>query len=167
MTIPEASQLVLQAGTMGKGGDVFVLDMGAPVKIADLAKKMIRLMGLTERTDSHPEGDVELIYTGLRPGEKLFEELLIGNNPQGTSNPRIMMATEVSLPWEEVEKILKQLMAASRTFDCASVVNILHSAPTGYTPLKELEDFVWCASRGRSASVAAEAPESDNIRKLF
>lgn len=164
MTIPEASQLVLQAGTMGKGGDVFVLDMGEPVKIADLARKMVRLMGLTEKTKSHPEGDIEIIYTGLRPGEKLFEELLIGGNPKGTSHPRIMVATEVSLPWDEVETILKQLMTASRTFDCAGAVDILQSAPTGYMPIEELEDFVWCES-GRN-SVGSEASR-DNVRKLF
>lgn len=167
MTIPEASQLVLQAGTMGKGGDVFVLDMGEPVKIADLARKMVRLMGLTEKNKANPEGDIELIYTGLRPGEKLFEELLIGGNPQGTSHPRIMMATEVSLPWNEVELILKQLMTASRNFDCAGAISILETAPTGYVPMEELEDFVWCES-GRNNLVEELSDASrDNVRKLF
>ena len=104
MTIPEASQLVLQAGSIGLGGEVFVLDMGEPVKIADLARKMIHLMGLEERTENNPAGDVEVTFTGLRPGEKLYEELLIGDDPQGTSHPRIMMAREVSLNWEQVEE---------------------------------------------------------------
>lgn len=167
MTIPEASQLVLQAGTMGQGGDVFVLDMGGPVKIADLARKMIRLMGLSEKTEQHPEGDIEVIYTGLRPGEKLFEELLIGDNPQGTSHPRIMMATEVSLSWEDVDKTLRQLMIASRNFDCASVVELLKSAPTGYTPNGALEDFVWCEIGGTDAMIEAAGPDDDKVRKLF
>src|SRR5690606_13551034 len=106
MTIPEASQLVLQAGSMGQGGEVFVLDMGEPVKIADLARKMIHLMGLEEKTDERPDGDIVIIYSGLRPGEKLYEELLIGDNPQGTAHPRIMMAREVCLPWAQVDELL-------------------------------------------------------------
>ncbi|WP_417530276.1 polysaccharide biosynthesis protein [Marinobacter lipolyticus] len=167
MTIPEASQLVLQAGTMGQGGDVFVLDMGGPVKIADLARKMIRLMGLSEKTEQHPDGDIEVIYTGLRPGEKLFEELLIGDNPQGTSHPRIMMATEVSLSWADVDKTLRQLMIASRNFDCASVVELLKSAPTGYTPNGVLEDFVWCEIGGSDAMIEATDPDDDKVRKLY
>lgn len=167
MTIPEASQLVLQAGTMGQGGDVFVLDMGEPVKIADLARKMIRLMGLSEKTEKHPEGDIEVIYTGLRPGEKLFEELLIGNSPQGTSHPRIMMATEVSLSWAEVEKALKQLMIASRNFDCGGVVELLKAAPTGYAPTGELEDFVWCELGGSAALLEATDSDDDKVRKLY
>src|SRR5690606_118999 len=95
MTIPEASQLVIQAGAMGKGGDVFVLVMGEPVRIVDLAKKMIRLSGLTERSLKNPQGDIEILFTGLRPGEKLYEELLIGDNVEGTEHPRIMTANEV------------------------------------------------------------------------
>lgn len=108
MTIPEASQLVLQAGSMGQGGEVFVLDMGEPVKIADLARKMIHLMGLMEKTDERPDGDIEIVFSGLRPGEKLYEELLIGDNPQGTAHPRIMMAREVSMAWGEVEQTLNR-----------------------------------------------------------
>lgn len=167
MTIPEASQLVLQAGTMGKGGDVFVLDMGEPVKIADLARKMIRLMGLSEKNEVYPEGDVEVIYTGLRLGEKLFEELLIGDNPQGTSHPRIMMAREVSLSWDEVEQTLKQLMVASRTFNCANIIEILRSSPTGYSPMDQLEDFVWCELGGESIGAEPAVFDQDNVRKLF
>ncbi|EPT6483215.1 polysaccharide biosynthesis protein, partial [Shigella sonnei] len=102
MTIPEASQLVIQAGAMGHGGDVFVLDMGDPVKIYDLAKRMIRLSGLSVRDDKNPDGDIAIEVTGLRPGEKLYEELLIGDSVQGTSHPRIMTANEVMLPWQDL-----------------------------------------------------------------
>ncbi len=145
MTIPEASQLVLQAGSMGQGGEVFVLDMGEPVKIVDLARKMIRLMGLTEKTEDHPDGDIEIRFSGLRPGEKLYEELLIGDNPQGTSHPRIMMAREASMPWPEVETLLKKISLASQNFDCAGVLDLIHNAPTGYAPNGETVDLVWCS----------------------
>lgn len=146
MTIPEASQLVLQAGAMGDGGEVFVLDMGKPVKIADLARKMIRLMGLTERTSDEPDGDISVVYTGLRPGEKLYEELLVGDDPQGTAHPRIMMARELSLKWSEVEQLLDRLNSASRAFDCSAIIDILRDAPIGYAQDQTLEDFVWCNS---------------------
>ncbi|WP_420538102.1 polysaccharide biosynthesis protein [Marinobacter vinifirmus] len=154
MTIPEASQLVLQAGSMGQSGEVFVLDMGEPVRIADLARKMIHLMGLEEKTEDNPDGDIEIIYTGLRPGEKLYEELLIGDNPQGTAHPRIMMAREVSLPWAEVEDFLSKFSHASQAFDCQAVIELLKQARTGYAPNGELADLVWCnggqeASEGR------------------
>ena len=144
MTIPEASQLVLQAGSMGLGGEVFVLDMGEPVKIADLARKMIHLMGLEEKTEDNPNGDIGIIYTGLRPGEKLYEELLIGDDPQGTAHPRILMAREVSLEWGEVENLLGKFAKASQTFDCASVIELLKEARTGYSPNGEMADLVWC-----------------------
>src|SRR5690554_516755 len=142
MTIPEASQLVLQAGSMGQGGEVFVLDMGEPVKIVDLARKMINLMGVRERTKEHPAG-IEIIFTGLRPGEKLFEELLIGDDPQGTAHPRIMMAREVCMPWAGVEDILSQLQRASQSFDCESAVRILKDAPIGFAPNGAVEDLEW------------------------
>src|SRR5690606_7920525 len=101
MTIPEAAQLVLQAGSLGTGGEVFVLDMGEQVRIDDLARKMIRLMGCEVRDEKNPDGDIEIVYTGLRPGEKLYEELLIGDNPEATSHPRIMKASESYLPWKD------------------------------------------------------------------
>ncbi|WP_165793962.1 polysaccharide biosynthesis protein [Marinobacter halophilus] len=145
MTIPEASQLVLQAGSMGQGGEVFVLDMGEPVKIADLARKMVHLMGLAEKDQEQPDGDIEIIYTGLRPGEKLYEELLIGDNPQGTSHPRIMMAREVSMPWTQVEDLLGKFARASQTFDCGLVIELLKEAKTGYSPNDEMSDLVWCS----------------------
>ncbi|MDS1309492.1 nucleoside-diphosphate sugar epimerase/dehydratase [Marinobacter xiaoshiensis] len=144
MTIPEASQLVLQAGSMGRGGEVFVLDMGEPVKIADLARKMIHLMGLMEKTPEQPEGDIEVVFTGLRPGEKLYEELLIGDDPQGTSHPRIMMAREVSMLWEELEVVLNKLSRASQDFDCRLIVDTLKKAPTGFAPNGDVADLVWC-----------------------
>lgn len=144
MTIPEASQLVLQAGSMGLGGEVFVLDMGEPVKIADLARKMIHLMGLEEKTEANPGGDIEIVFSGLRPGEKLFEELLIGDNPQGTAHPRIMMAREVSLPWAKVSDLLGEFSRASQSFNCEAVVRLLKEANTGYSPNGDLADLVWC-----------------------
>lgn len=162
MTIPEASQLVLQAGSMGVGGEVFVLDMGEPVKIADLARKMIHLMGLEEKTEDDPDGDVEVVYTGLRPGEKLYEELLIGDDPQGTAHPRIMMAREVSMPWTEVEATLDKLMRASQSFDCRSVVEVLRTAPTGYAPNGEVADLVWCVGAEQPPAVTNEG----NVRRL-
>ncbi len=106
MTIPEASQLVIQAGAMGTGGDVFVLDMGEPVRIVDLARKMIHLMGYEAREESNPNGDIAIEYSGLRPGEKLFEELLIGDNVSGTQHPRIMRAEEVTIAWETLHGYL-------------------------------------------------------------
>lgn len=154
MTIPEASQLVLQAGSMGRGGEVFVLDMGEPVKIADLARKMIHLMGLVEKTPDRPEGDIEVVFTGLRPGEKLYEELLIGDNPQGTSHPRILMAREVSMRWEELESVLSTLLRASQEFDCRQIIETLKNAPTGFTPNGDVADLVWC--NGRHDVKAAE-----------
>ncbi|MGQ7274417.1 polysaccharide biosynthesis protein [Marinobacter sp. V034] len=163
MTIPEASQLVLQAGSMGQGGEVFVLDMGEPVRIADLARKMVSLMGLVEKTEKKPEGDIEIVFSGLRPGEKLFEELLIGDNPQGTAHPRIMMAREVSLPWAEVEQLLAQLTAASQAFDCGTVIDVLKTAPTGYQPNSDVSDLVWCRVDDAAAS---EVPVSAKVSRL-
>ncbi|EKH1529072.1 polysaccharide biosynthesis protein, partial [Shigella sonnei] len=125
MTIPEASQLVIQAGAMGHGGDVFVLDMGDPVKIYDLAKRMIRLSGLSVRDDKNPDGDIAIEVTGLRPGEKLYEELLIGDSVQGTSHPRIMTANEVMLPWQDLSLLLKELDQACHDFDHERIRSLL------------------------------------------
>jgi FlaA1/EpsC-like NDP-sugar epimerase len=163
MTIPEASQLVLQAGSMGQGGEVFVLDMGEPVKIADLARKMIHLMGLMEKTDDRPDGDIKIVFSGLRPGEKLYEELLIGDNPQDTAHPRIMMAREVSMPWDEVEQTLNRLMRASHEFDCDEIMKILKTAPTGFAHNGDVADLVWC-NGDRQLTVASQ--ESDKIRRF-
>ena len=163
MTIPEASQLVLQAGSMGRDGEVFVLDMGEPVKIADLARKMIHLMGLVEKTPDQPEGDIEVVFTGLRPGEKLFEELLVGDDPQGTSHPRIMMAREVSMPWEELEIVLDQLRRASQEFNCKQIVETLKSAPTGFTPNGNVADLVWCKG---GHDVTADHENTGKVHRL-
>lgn len=143
MTIPEAAQLVLQAGSLGESGDVFVLDMGDQVRIADLARKLIRLMGLEVKDDSNPEGDIEIQYTGLRPGEKLFEELLIGDNPKETSHSRIMKARETSMPWDEVEILLNKIDKFSHLFDCESVREALLKAPLGFSPSDDMSDLIW------------------------
>lgn len=147
MTIPEAALLVLQAGSMGKGGDVFLLDMGEQVKIADLAVKLIHLMGLEQKTEANPDGDIEIQYTGLRPGEKLYEELLIADDPLPTNHPRIMKGREISLPWPEVEVILQKIDQYSHLFDCYSVRNVLLEAPLGYNPSDQINDLVWNLSK--------------------
>lgn len=143
MTIPEASQLVIQAGAMGHGGDVFVLDMGDPVKIYDLAKRMIRLSGLTVRDDKNPDGDIAIEVTGLRPGEKLYEELLIGDSVQGTSHPRIMTANEVMLPWQDLSLLLKELDQACHDFDHERIRRLLLQAPAAFNPTDDICDLVW------------------------
>ena len=142
MTIPEASQLVIQAGAMGKGGDVFVLDMGEPVKIVDLAKKMIRLSGLSIKSDKNPGGDIEIEFSGLRPGEKLYEELLIGDNVEGTDHPRIMTAHEVHLNWPETHNLLNRLDKACHEFKVEEVIKLLLEAPAAYTRQGECPDWV-------------------------
>lgn len=143
MTIPEAAQLVIQAGAMARGGEVFVLDMGEPVKIADLARRLVHLSGLTVRDAEHPEGDIEIVETGLRPGEKLYEELLIGDKVEGTSHPLIMRAMEESLPWEELEKLLHAIQQASQAFDVAGIRTILQQLVRGYRPNEEIHDLLW------------------------
>jgi FlaA1/EpsC-like NDP-sugar epimerase len=143
MTIPEAAQLVIQAGSMAEGGDVFVLDMGKPVRIGDLARRMIHLAGLTVRDEKHPEGDIEISYTGLRPAEKLYEELLIGNNVTGTEHPMILRAIEHSLPWDRVQEFLNEVMAAMSRFDCQRSLQLLSDVVAEYTPAPQPHDLVW------------------------
>ena len=143
MTIPEAAQLVIQAGAMGKGGDVFVLDMGDSVKIIDLAKQMIRLSGLEVKDTAHPEGDIEIQITGLRPGEKLYEELLIGDEVQKTTHPRIMTASEVMLPWNVLSDIITRMDEACRQSDQLTLRRLLLEAPTGFAPKDDICDLVW------------------------
>jgi FlaA1/EpsC-like NDP-sugar epimerase len=152
MTIPEAAQLVIQAGSMAEGGDVFVLDMGKPVRIGDLARRMINLMGLTVRDDQHPEGDIEISYTGLRPAEKLYEELLIGNNVTGTEHPMILRAIEHSLPWERVQSLLEEILVAMSRFDCHRALNLLGEVVEEYKPAPESHDLVWA----RQSAVTAD-----------
>ncbi|MBV7388032.1 polysaccharide biosynthesis protein [Pasteurellaceae bacterium TAE3-ERU1] len=143
MTIPEAASLVIQAGAMGKGGDVFVLDMGESVKIYDLAVKMIRLSGLSLKDEKHPEGDIEIKISGLRPGEKLYEELLIGENVHGTSHPRILTATEIMLPWAELSAILTKLDSYCSDYDLDKIRELMISSSTGFIPTTDICDNVW------------------------
>ncbi len=146
MTIPEAAQLVIQAGAMGKGGDVFVLDMGEPVKIVDLAINLIQLSGLEIKSNDNPEGDVEIKFTGLRPGEKLFEELLIGDNVVQTQHERIMSANESYLELNELSAVLDKLDNACHEFNHQDIRDILLDAPTGFNPTDGIGDLVWNAN---------------------
>jgi len=152
MTIPEAAQLVLQAGAMSQGGDVFVLDMGKPVRIVDLARRMIHLMGFTVRDDEHPDGNIAIHYTGLRPAEKMYEELLIGNNVTGTDHPMILRAMEESLPWPRVQHYLEQLLQASAWSDCEKVREILIECLGNYRPDNGVDDLVWQAGRAAGSA---------------
>lgn len=132
MTIPEAAQLVLQAGAMAEGGDVFVLDMGAPIRILDLARRMVALSGLTVRDAQHPGGDISIEFTGLRPGEKLYEELLIGDNPLPTAHPRILRAREELLPWETLQPLLHALHDAAQNQQTLTMKSLLRQLVPGY-----------------------------------
>ncbi|MBC7446043.1 MAG: polysaccharide biosynthesis protein, partial [Polaromonas sp.] len=134
MTIPEAAQLVLQAGAMAQGGDVFVLDMGEPLKIVDLARRMAQLAGLSLRDENRPDGDIEIRITGLRPGEKLYEELLIGDNPEKTAHQRIMKAHEDFVPWPELAPILVDLRHAATVNNALVMRTILLRLVHGYAP---------------------------------
>jgi FlaA1/EpsC-like NDP-sugar epimerase len=146
MTIPEAAQLVIQAGAMASGGDVFVLDMGEPVKIIDLAKRMVELSGLCLKSEVNPNGDIALAVTGLRPGEKLYEELLIGDNPLPTSHSRIMKAHEDFVPWDELQAKLGGLGLALDANDVPLIRSLLKDLVPGYQPDGEVVDWVWMES---------------------
>ncbi|PNB73586.1 hypothetical protein C1X64_13885 [Pseudomonas sp. GW456-E7] len=143
MTIPEAAQLVIQAGSMGQGGDVFVLDMGEPVKIVELAEKMIHLSGLSVRSEKNLHGDIAIEFTGLRPGEKLYEELLIGDNVAATQHPMIMTANEDHLSWDVLKVKLIELLAAVDQDDYARVRQLLRDTVSGYTPDGEIVDWIY------------------------
>jgi FlaA1/EpsC-like NDP-sugar epimerase len=143
MTIPEASQLVVQAGAMAKGGDVFVLDMGQSVKIMALARRMVELSGLTVKDEQNPDGDIEIEITGLRPGEKLYEELLIGDNPKPTSHSRIMKAHEEFIPWAELVERLDALEKALGANDVGTIRQLMQQLVSGYTPSDEIVDWVY------------------------
>ena len=140
MTIPEAAQLVIQAGAMAKGGDVFVLNMGEPIRIIDLAKRMITLAGYTVKTPEQPEGDIEIKVTGLRPGEKLYEELLIGNDPKPTEHPRIMKANEKSVSDQELDREVEALQSILQTRNVPELKNLLLRLVDGYQPESETFD---------------------------
>jgi FlaA1/EpsC-like NDP-sugar epimerase len=143
MTIPEAAQLVIQAGSMGLGGDVFVLDMGEPVKIVELAEKMIHLSGLSVRSDKNLHGDIAIEFTGLRPGEKLYEELLIGDNVVATQHPMIMSANEDHLSWDVLKARLDDLLAAVEEDDYTRVRQLLRETVSGYSPEGEIVDWIY------------------------
>ncbi len=143
MTIPEAAQLVIQAGAMGLGGDVFVLDMGDPIRILDLAKRMIHLSGLEVKDKKRPNGEIEVQFIGLRPGEKLYEELLIGENVSGTTHNRIMRAEEHVISWAELETLIFTLKKATENEDFERVRAILKYAVTGFLPQCGVEDLLW------------------------
>ncbi len=153
MTIPEAAQLVIQAGAMAKGGDVFVLDMGQPVKIMDLARRMVELSGLTVKDEEHPEGDIEIAVTGLRPGEKLYEELLIGDNPKPTVHPRIMKAHEEFIPWAEFEAKLKALELALNVNDVGVIRLMMQQLVAGYTPSDDIVDWVYLEQEAEAVAL--------------
>ena len=159
MTLPEAAQLVIQAGAMGgsanRGGDVFVLDMGQPVKIMDLARRMVELSGLTVKDEQNPEGDIEIAVTGLRPGEKLYEELLIGDNPKPTVHPRIMKAQEDFMPWAEFEDRLNALEIALNVNDGGMIRLIMQQLVAGYTPSDDIVDWVHLEQEAEAQTLGA------------
>ena len=153
MTVAEAAELVIQAGAMGRGGDVFVLDMGKPVKIIDLARRIVELSGLTVRDESNPYGDIAFKVTGLRPGEKLYEELLIGNNPEVTHHPRIMRAQEQHLDWGYLEKQLDAIDAALVGNDVLALRSLLEQVVNGYQPNCDVVDWVYTARNNKDAVI--------------
>lgn len=150
MTIPEAAELVIQAGAMSSGGEVFVLDMGSPVKIIDLARNIIELSGFTVRTEAAPDGDIEISVIGLRPGEKLYEELLIGNDPAVTSHSRVMKANEKFIVWERLEKELDSLQASMAAHDPEAVRHVLKSLVPEYSPERDIADWVQVERRSEA-----------------
>lgn len=161
MTIPEAAQLVIQAGAMGSiaaqaqdnnGGQVFVLDMGEPVRIVELAHKLIRLMGLEIKDANNPHGDIEIVYSGLRPGEKLYEELLIGDNVQTSEHPRILTARELDLTWLELKSYLEQLDGFCTEFSVNQIHQLLKRAPLAFSPSSEICDLTWQPQRKTAVS---------------
>ena len=143
MTIPEAAQLVIQAGAMAKGGDVFVLNMGKPIKIIDLARRMIELSGFSVRDVAHPEGDIEIVVSGLRPGEKLYEELLLGENPQPTKHSKIKRAQDPFIPWNKLDKDLKNLKKLLNNNKFEMVLLLLQKIVSGYQPNKRVVDWIY------------------------
>ena len=142
MTVTEAVELLIQAGAMGTGGDVFVLDMGKPVKIQDLAEKMIQLSGLKVKDELNPNGDIEIKYTGLRAGEKLYEELLIGDNVTETANPLIMRAKEDMIVWDELKKLLDHLLISNNNYDYLSARETLKRIVPGFKSEDEIKDIL-------------------------
>ena len=143
MSIPEAAELVIQAGAMGEGGDVFVLDMGEPVKIYDLAKRLINLSGMEVQDVDNPEGDIEIIFTGLRPGEKLYEELLIGDNVSATEHKQILRAEEDFIESSELGHYLNMIKEAENSGDVQALKEILGQVVSGFKPSEVIVDIVY------------------------
>lgn len=157
MTIPEASQLVIQAGAMSQGGEVFVLNMGEPVKISDLARRMIHLSGFSVKEDASPDGDIEIHFSGLRPGEKLYEELLIGEDVAGTRHPKIMMANEHFLPRDKLSTVLTRLHTACEKNDHDEIVTILHECVSGFRMVTEIQDHLYGLNASQLRNVGGAA----------
>jgi FlaA1/EpsC-like NDP-sugar epimerase len=149
---------------MAQGGDVFVLDMGQPIRIADLARRMIKLSGLTVRDDSNPQGDVAIEFTGLRPAEKLYEELLIGKDVTGTEHPMILRAVEHSLAWDEVQPLLNDLLIAMAQFDVPGARALLLSGVREYRPTADESDLVW-VWRDRQRSLQSKVTNIETRRQ--
>lgn len=167
MTIPEAAQLVIQAGAMAKGGDVFVLDMGESVKIIDLARRMIELSGLTVKDENNFDGDIEIETTGLRPGEKLYEELLIGDNPRPTSHSRIMKANEEFVPWIELENKLTELEVVLNVNDVSAIQLMMRNLVSGYIPSDGIVDWVYLEQVAEtSRGIGLAVRESDGATSV-
>ena len=143
MTIPEAAQLVIQAGAMAQGGDVFVLDMGEPVKIIDLAYRIVELSGLQVKDLDNPEGDIEIDITGLRPGEKLYEELLIGDNPLTTQHVRVMRAQDEFMSWPELIEELQQLQTLVDDNDAEAISKLLQALVIDFKSEKRIVDWLF------------------------
>jgi FlaA1/EpsC-like NDP-sugar epimerase len=149
---------------MGLGGDVFVLDMGSPVRIVDLARRMIQLAGYSVCDEQHLDGDIEIRFTGLRPAEKLYEELLIGKNVAGTEHPRILRAMEHSLSWEQIKVLLDDLAACLLRFDCDRAREVLLRAVPEYQPTDRVQDHVWL--HGGSRVSGAVLADDEKVREL-
>ncbi len=164
MSIPEAAQLVLQAGAMATGGDVFVLDMGDPVRIIDLAKRMIRLSGYEMGHNNHMGEHIDIEFIGLRPGEKLHEELLLGTNVTGTGHPMIMRAQEESLPFSQIQRLLVKLRGHCDTLDCDGISAVLSFAVSGFGDQQVCYDHMW---KRQGKRIAREAAAASNIKELF
>jgi len=165
MTIPEAAQLVVQAGAMARGGEVFILNMGQPVRIIELARRMIELSGLTVADDVNPSGDIEIVISGMRPGEKLYEELLIGDNPLITDHPRIMKARENLVPWPELEVRLREFETYAARGDRAAIIELLQDLVSGYAAGVELVDW-FSRGAGGAPQVALEGDSTSSSETL-
>jgi FlaA1/EpsC-like NDP-sugar epimerase len=164
MSIREAAQLVLQAGAMGTGGDVFVLDMGEPVRIVDLARRMIRLSGYEMNHDTHIGEQIDVEFIGLRPGEKLHEELLLGSNVEGTGHPMIMRAEEECLGFAEIHGLLEQLQEHCDSLDCEGITAVLSSAVSGFGNRLVQYDYLWLKKEQQQAM---EFGPHSNVKELF